>query len=129
MSTGQSWFNPQNIILAILFSVLLVVCFFYYQSLSSPTPRAIPASVKADILTQDNTQKKTTQATATKRLTPVTPEEKRVVEEKEYLQNIVDAGDQKINDLHAEEMALHEKDEQAKSAIAKLNAQVKGLSK
>lgn len=133
MSINQFGLTPQKILSAVLLVALLIVIFFYYQSLSSPSSTvSLPHSVKTDVLQQQREQQQANKDLPEKRkLTPVTPEEKRVVEEKEYLNTIVEAGDQKIQSLQAEEAALHQQDEQAAAIIAKLDAQVKekGLSK
>ena len=137
MSIKSAWLSPQAILCLFLFVVLLVVGYFYYQSTTSANASIavdLPTSVKADVLSQQqqtaaNTSSPNSSSEKQKPRIAITPEEKRVVEEKEYLENIVAEGDKKINDLRAAEDALFQQDEDAKAIIAKLDAQVEGVSK
>jgi type II secretory pathway component PulC len=139
MNAKKTWLNKQNILCSLLFVVLLIVVFFYYQSTlpstsahvqqaanssSSTQKHNMPKNVKADIIAESKSSTSTP-----KPPTAITPEEKRVVAEKELLQGIVAAGDQHIQTLQIEEKRLHEQDQQAQKVIANLEAQVKGLSK
>jgi hypothetical protein len=134
MLDRQVIFSPAKILCGLLLIILMVVIFFYWQSLSpvSNSTVSLPVNVKNDVLDQHKKQSQVNQDNQkTKKITPVTPEEKRVVEERDYLNTIVESGDKKIQELQVDEAALHEEDEKAAAIIAKLDAQVKakGLSK
>ncbi len=126
MSTVKWWLNKQTIPCMVLLIILLLVVFFYYQTTVSSTPISGPVQAVTVIKPEIEDP---IDSTKINRPIAITPEEKRVVEEKEHLQKIVVAGQQHVQSLQTDEQALYEQDQQAKADIAKLEEQVKRLSK
>lgn len=116
----------RKIFITALGLILIVVVFFYLRS--EPSASTV---VQSPIATLDKQAKDNSPQHSTKKALPITPEEKRVVAEREHLSKISAAGKTHINELKAEERRLYLEDQKAQQAIEKLEAQVKekGLSK
>ncbi len=127
MESTASLINVRNIVITILVLVLITVAALFFRSetqLSSTQPQAsVPAPVSSDIISKDKPE------AVPKTPTAITPEEKRIVAEKQQLQAIVDAGDRYKQQFEEDERRLKIKDQQGQQAIADLAAKVKGLSK
>ena len=123
---------PRHLIIILLSLCLIVVCYFYIQTTNTPAPTPIiisPSSMLPDPHTTSSDAANIAVGNDQgERAIPVTPEEKSIIAEKEYLSAIAAEGERIITEFNATEKELAKKNQQAQEAIARLEAKVQGLN-